>query len=191
MTAAIDPSGEESRVTARLILRPWGPNDIDPFSELCSEPEAMRFINEGQPLKPDEISGISERSLRMWREKGFGPWSAREKASGSWVGRIGLNELPDWPGEHKIEVGFELRQEFWGKGLATEAARAALAFGFQDHGLERIISVTRIDHTASRRVMEKIGLVYQGTLRFRTAHVAWYALKREAWFDGEIRPTSS
>ena len=70
----------------------------------------------------------------------LGPWAAIEKATGRWVGRIGLDELPHWPGPHKIEVGWELHREFWGRGLATEGGRAGVRYGFETVGLERIIS---------------------------------------------------
>jgi len=95
--------------------------------------------------------------------KRIGPWAAIEKVNGSWIGRIGLDELEDWPDLHKLEVGFELHTAWWGRGLATEGALAALRFGFEQHGLERIISVTAAAHTAARRVMEKAGLRYEGT----------------------------
>jgi RimJ/RimL family protein N-acetyltransferase len=83
----------------------------------------------------------------------------------------------------RIEVGFELHQAWWGRGLATEAARAALRFGFDQHGLDRIISVTAAAHTAARRVMEKAGLTYQGTRYWMNPEVpvVWYAIDRAAW----------
>jgi ribosomal-protein-alanine N-acetyltransferase len=127
----------------------------------------------------------------MWDRYGFGPWAAVEKTTGRWVGRIGLNELREWPGPHRIEVGFELLKEFWGRGYATEGALAALAFGFDDHGLARIISATRSDHIASRRVMEKIGLEYQGVITYRGTDVAWYALDREDWLAFREVPRGS
>jgi RimJ/RimL family protein N-acetyltransferase len=141
----------------------------------------MQFISDGRPLSSEESAEISERSLRMWHEYGFGPWAAIEKDTRNWIGRIGLNELPWWQGPHRIEVGFELRRDFWGRGFATEGALEALAYGFQDHGLDRIISVTRSDHAASRRVMEKIGLEYQGLVELDEVQVAWYAADREVW----------
>jgi ribosomal-protein-alanine N-acetyltransferase len=144
----------------------------------------MRFISRGRPLGPDEVDEIVGQSLEMWERFGFGPWAAIEKATGRWIGRIGLNELPWWPRPHKIEVGFELHREFWNQGFATEGARAALGFGFEDHELDRIISAARSDHAASRRVMEKIGLAYQGVIDVRGTEVAWYALDRKEWRSG-------
>jgi ribosomal-protein-alanine N-acetyltransferase len=115
----------------------------------------------------------------MWEDYGFGPWAALEKATGRWVGRIGLNLLPDWPGDDKWEVGYELAPEFWGRGFATEGARRAVAFAWAETGLDRIISVTAPDHLASRRVMEKCGLTFQGEIAFPVGPVVvWYAIDR-------------
>ena len=87
------------------------------------------------------------------------------------------------PGVDNIEVGFELHRKWWGQGLATEGALAALRFGFEEHRLERIISVTAATNRAARRVMEKAGLSYQGTQHWMSAEIAvvWYAIDRATW----------
>jgi len=92
-----------------------------------------------------------------------------------------LNELPSWPGPDRVEVGWELDPSVWGQGLATEGGRAALAYGFEVVGLERIISVARADNAASRRVMDKCGLVFQEERTHKGALVVWYALDRTDW----------
>ena len=147
---------------------------------LCADPLAMEFITGGRPIPAEDVRGISDRSIRMWDEYGFGPWAAIDKATDAWVGRIGLNLLTWWPDAYKWEIGFELLPAWWGRGLATEGAREAVAVAFDEAGLERVISVTRPDHLASRRVMEKCGLVLQGERLFRDGHVrvVWYALDR-------------
>jgi RimJ/RimL family protein N-acetyltransferase len=88
---------------------------------------------------------------------------------------MGLDELDDWPDADKIEVGWELHRAWWGKGLAT------LRFGFGEHHLERIISVTAPWNTAARRVMERIGLQEQGARQWKGIEVIWYALDRAIW----------
>jgi RimJ/RimL family protein N-acetyltransferase len=94
---------------------------------------------------------------------------------------VGLDELDDWPEADKIEVGWELHRAWWGKGLATEAGLAALSFGFEEHQLERIISVTAPGNTAVRWVMERIGLQEQGVRQWKGLEVVCYALDRVAW----------
>jgi RimJ/RimL family protein N-acetyltransferase len=164
--------------TERLLLVPWHNDYADEFARVLQDPEAMRFISGGRPLTLEEITSITRRSRAVWDEYGYGPWAAVDKESGRWVGRIGLNLLADWPGPDRWEVGFELAPEFWGRGLATEGAREAIRFGWAQTPLQRIISATAAGHRASRRVMEKCGLTYQGEIAFRTARVAWYAIDR-------------
>jgi RimJ/RimL family protein N-acetyltransferase len=165
--------------TERLVLRPWREEDGVELQHLFSDP-AVRGL---RSLTPDRIARLAEGSVRQWRVNGFGPWAAIDKATGCWIGRIGLDELDDWPEVDKIEVGFELHQAWWGCGLATEGALAALRFGFEPHGLDRIISVTAASHTAARRVMEKAELTYRGTRYWMNPEVpiVWYVIDRAAW----------
>jgi RimJ/RimL family protein N-acetyltransferase len=162
--------------TERLLLRPWCEADGEELERLFSDPA----VRGGRNMPPDRIRAFAESSLRQWRVNGFGPWAAIEKATGRWIGRIGLDELEDWPEADKIEVGFEMHQAWWGRGLATEGARAAIRFGFEQHGLSRIISVTAAAHTAARCVMEKAGLSYRGTRYWMNPDVpvVWYAIDR-------------
>lgn len=164
--------------TERLRLVRWSDVYAGEFVALCADTEAMRFISGGEPLPRRAVDDILRRTKSMWDQYGFGPWAALEKDSGRWVGRIGLNLLADWPGPDKWEVGYELAREFWGQGYATEGARRAIRFGWEETSLERIISVTVPDHLASRRVTEKAGLSLQGEVAWRGTHVVWYAIDR-------------
>lgn len=164
--------------TERLRLVPWTDLYSDQFADLCADPTAMRFISRGRALPPSVIDEILRRTSEMWEEHGFGPWAALEKASGRWIGRIGLNLLPDWPGVDKWEVGYELLPAVWGLGFATEGARRAIRFAWDETPLERIISVTVPDHRASRRVMEKAGLAFGGEVDWRGTTVVWYSIDR-------------
>jgi RimJ/RimL family protein N-acetyltransferase len=171
--------------TTRLFLRPWREDNRTELERLFGDPA----VRGGRDLPPERISVLSESSLRQWRKNGFGPWAAIDKTTGRWIGRVGLDELEDWPGPDQIEVGFELHREWWGRGLATEAALAALRLGFEQHRLDRIISVTAADNVAARRVMEKVGLTYQGTRHWKSAEIAivWYAIDRASWENHAAR----
>lgn len=168
-----------TRETDRLLLHPWRPADRPELERLFGDPA----VRGERDFPPERIEALSDDGLRQWRVNGFGPWAAVDKASGQWVGRIGLDELADWPGADRIEVGFELHVAWWGRGLATEGARAALRFGFETHNLTRVISVTAASNVAARRVMEKAGLTYRGTRHWKSPDVpvVWYAIEREAW----------
>ena len=108
--------------TARLLLRPWQADDLAEFTRLLTDPAVTRYIVVHTPFSPHDVAELSARTLEQWDRNGFGPWAAIEKATGRWVGRIGLDELPDWPGPHKVEVGWELHREFWGRGWPPKAA---------------------------------------------------------------------
>src|SRR5262249_18669079 len=116
-----------SRETERLLLRPWSERDGEDLQRLFADPAGRGR----RDLTPDRIARLAESSVRQWRVNGFGPWAALDKTTSAWIGRIGLDELDDWPGHDRIEVGFELLRAWWGRGLATEGARAAVSFGFE------------------------------------------------------------
>jgi RimJ/RimL family protein N-acetyltransferase len=179
--------------TDRLVLRPWQPDDLAEFTRLLTDPVVTRYIVVHTPFSPQDVAELSARTLKQWDCNGFGPWAAIEKATGRWVGRIGLDELADWPGPHKVEVGWELHRAFWGRGLATEGGQAGVRYGFETVGLGRIISATMTTNSASRRVMEKCGLRFQGELAMAGTEVAWYAIDRADWEAGQAtadeRPT--
>ena len=174
--------------TAHLILHPWRDRDLDEYARLLADPNVMRYItHEYGPLSYEEAKQAHVRILRLWEERGFGAWAAVETTSGRWVGKIGLDYLDRWLGPDKIEVEWQLNSVFWSKGYATEGARAILGWAFGDLGLDRVIAITVPYHTASRRVMEKCGLAYQGTVTVtdRRLHVprdvVWYAINRADW----------
>src|SRR3989441_11377445 len=108
--------------TNRLLLRPWREEDGVELQRLFNDAAVRGERN----LPPDRIARLAEGSLRQWRVKGFGPWAAIDNATGSWIGRGGLEEVECLPGADKIEVGVELHKAWWGRGLATGGARAAL-----------------------------------------------------------------
>jgi RimJ/RimL family protein N-acetyltransferase len=164
--------------TNRLRLVPWSEVYADQFADLCADAEAMRFISRGRPLPRATVDEILRRTREMWEQYGFGPWAALEKGSRRWVGRIGLNLLDDWPFGDKWEVGFELVPDACGQGYATEGARRTIRFAWDETPLRRIISATVPDHFASRRVMEKSGMTFQGEVAFRGTTVVWYAIDR-------------
>ena len=166
--------------TARLLLRPWRREDLGPYAHMCADPEVMRYMP--TTMSWEESALQLARFVRHWEERGFGLWAVEERVSGDFIGRIGLIHHEDWPeGEHKTEVGWMLDRSYWGRGLATEGARASLGYGFEQLGLERIISITLPENAASRRVMEKAGLTFRGRTRWSDNDVVWYAVDRREW----------
>jgi RimJ/RimL family protein N-acetyltransferase len=168
--------------TARLLLRLWREDDLDAYARICADPEVTRYVI--GPLSRQESEEQVWRFVRHWEERGFGLWAVEHRASGGFIGFIGLLHQHDWPiGEHKTEVGWRLDRAYWGRGLATEGARASVRYGFEELGLERIISIINPQNLASRRVAEKAGLTLHGEVRFRGYDAVWYAIDRREWDD--------
>jgi len=167
--------------TARLILRPFDAGDALVHAELYADPDVTRYLP-GGPFPPDAISARSERSLTRfaehWKTHGWGVWAVVDKATAGLIGQCGLNHLPDGS---DVELLYALSRASWGRGLAIEAGRAALEHGFGPLGLERIVAVTRPEHRASRRVMERLGMAYEADRDAFGMQVVCYALSRRDW----------
>jgi len=169
--------------TARLLLRSWREEDLDPYARICADHEVMRYLS--GTMTRDQSAQQMERWMRQWEERGFELWAVEEKASGAFIGFVGLLYHEEWPeGEHKTEVGWRLDRSFWGRGLATEGARASLQHGFEALRLEWVISIIHPKNAASRRVAEKAGLTLRGETRFKGFDVFWYAIDRRQWDAG-------
>ena len=147
---------------------------------MCADPGVIRYMP--KTMTGEESSRQVGGFISHWEQRGFGLWTVEEKASGAFIGRIGLMVHDDWPeGKHKTEIGWMLDRPYWGRGLATEGALASVAYGFAELGLERIISNTLPMNAASRRVMGKAGLSYRGSTRWRAHDVVWHAAERREW----------
>lgn len=175
--SGLDSSAVKMIETQRLVLRRWQQQDLEALADVLADPRVVAALRR-EPYSREKVEETHDYILNHWGRHGYGPWATFEKASGRYVGHIGLEYMEDWPFEHKTEVGYVLASQVWGRGYATEAARASLQHGFDVVGLDRIISTTYEDHLASRRVMEKCGMTFQGVIRWRDADIAWYALDR-------------
>jgi RimJ/RimL family protein N-acetyltransferase len=146
-------------LTERLILRPLAMSDAEALLQLHQDAGMMRYFDDGHPYSREESRTWLEWHVGMWDLEGFSFFAALLRASGSLIGWIGLNKVLDDPAlDGCTEVGWFIERRHWGEGLATEGARAALAFGFGTLGLDRILARYRTDNVASGRVMEKIGM---------------------------------
>jgi RimJ/RimL family protein N-acetyltransferase len=144
--------------TERLLLRPFEPADageIDPIYREC-----WPYFPAPLSSSLAQTQGIVERSVAMQAEHGFSFWLVRDRATGAAIGDCGL--IPLELRGPEIELGYRLGRRWWGRGFATEAAGAALRAGLDVLGLDRILAVTHPQNAGSRRVMEKLGMTYQG-----------------------------
>jgi RimJ/RimL family protein N-acetyltransferase len=143
--------------TSRLLLRPWRDDDLEPYAALNADPRVREFF---PSLQTYEESADSMRYIRNhFEDRGFGLWAVEVVGGAGFVGFIGLS-VPafDAPFMPCVELGYRLAFEHWGKGYATEGARAAVASGFMTFGLEEIVAMTTVSNRRSRRVMERLGM---------------------------------
>ncbi len=146
-----------SLATERLVLRRWTDADREPFAALNADAEVMRNLT--KVLTRAESDDFVDRIEACFDERGHGLWAVDPEGTGGCVGFVGLWPAPDALAiAPAVEVGWRLARSTWGQGIAPEAARAAVADGFDRLGLDEIVSFTWEGNTASRRVMEKIGM---------------------------------
>jgi ribosomal-protein-alanine N-acetyltransferase len=138
--------------TERLLLRAWRDDDITPFAAMCADPIVMEHFP--KLLDRAETEAAVGRIRMHWQREGFGLWAV--EVDGGFIGFTGLARpafMPD-----SVEVGWRLAAAHWGKGYATEAARAAIAYGFDTLGLREIVSMTIPANLRSQAVMHKLGM---------------------------------
>ena len=149
------------RLTDRLLLRRWRVGDAAAFAAINADPEVMRFIGRGHVLGRGLSDDLIVRFEREWDERGFGLWavSLRDDPDAALLGFCGLTVPMFLPAVlPAVEVGWRLARSAWGRGYATEAARAAVDVGFAEHGLAEIIAIVDPENERSLRVGEKLGL---------------------------------
>lgn len=168
--------------TPRLLLRPFTSDDLGALVQINADADVMRYIGDGKPQSRAKTEIRLKAILDHWDQHGFGLWATVDRASGDLMGFCGLKYLDD---TSDIEVGYRLAKRVWGMGLATEAARASLHYGFETVGLDRIVAVVQPENVASCRVVEKIGLRYVKDARFYQTDVKYYAITREEYYPDE------
>jgi RimJ/RimL family protein N-acetyltransferase len=192
---------EPELVTERLVLRRFTAADASNLLALDGDPEVMRYIEPKVKTRAQIEAEVLPLFLgRYQRYPGFGRWAADARDGGDFVGWFGLRPVQpiegaivDWPdappGGGVAEIGYRLRRSVWGRGYATEGARALVSRAFTELGVREVVATTMTVNTQSRAVMEKAGLRYA-----RTVHLTWaepldgneqgdveYRLSREDW----------
>ncbi|MET9271304.1 GNAT family N-acetyltransferase [Kribbella sp. NPDC003557] len=145
--------------TDRLLLRNWRDSDREPFAAMGTDPAVMEHFP--AMMTAEQSDSFVDGVRAAIDERGWGWWALEVRATGEFIGFTGLNaptfEAPFLPG---VEIGWRLAKGAWGNGYATEAARAALAYGFGPAGFDEILSFTATTNVPSQRVMQRIGMVH-------------------------------
>jgi len=150
-------SNEPFLQTDRLLLRPWRETDREPFAALNADPAVMEHF--AKPLDQSESDAFIDRIQAHFVREGFGFWAVELPGVAPLIGLVGLAR-PTFSAHFTpcVEIGWRLARAHWGRGFATEAAQAAVRFGFEQLGLDEIVAFTVPGNTRSRAVMERIGM---------------------------------
>lgn len=163
------------RVTERLRLEAIGPDKADDLFRLHQDAGIAQWYGgvwtAGQALAAAQAMG------RSWRFDGVHKWIAYQRDGGGLVGRGGLS-YAEVAGARRLEIGWAVRQRFWGLGYASEIGRAGLAFAFDDLGAAEVVSFTETYNRRSRAVMERLGFCYDCEIMHREEPFALYVLRR-------------
>jgi RimJ/RimL family protein N-acetyltransferase len=173
--------------TERLRIRPYREGDATGLHDVFGSPEVMRWTPSPPSKDRAETAARLVRTMAFTERQppGLGLWALDLKASGEFLGQVGL-----FPIEGKgpdVEVAYELAPRAWGRGYATEAARALIDYGFGELRLERIVALILADNTRSRRVAEKCAMSLEGPGRFYGLDLLVYARSR----DGHLAPRTA
>ncbi len=178
--------------TERLLLRPWRDEDLPAYAALNADPRVMEHFP--SVLTREQSDAQAARIRQHWADDGFGLWAVEIPGEAEFAGFVGLMRVPfEARFTPAVEIGWRLAASHWGKGYASEGARAALAHGFGPLGLGEIVSMTVAANHRSWRVMERLGMTHDPEDDFDHPRIAeghrlrrhvLYRLRREAWQDG-------
>ena len=181
--------------TPRLTLRPWRDDDLAPFAALNADPVAMEFLP--APLRRAESDALVARFREHLVEHGFGPWAVEVRGGPPFIGSVGLMR-PRFEAHFTpcVEIGWRLARSAWGRGYATEAARAVLDDAFARLALREVVSFTVPANARSRAVMERLGMTRSPGDDFEHPSLAdghplrphvLYRVTRDAWLERRPR----
>ncbi|HWS99923.1 MAG TPA: GNAT family N-acetyltransferase [Pyrinomonadaceae bacterium] len=164
--------------TDRLLLRQFTLADLDALAQIFADPEVVKHLGSGQPASSEETEMALRSIIAHWGLHGFGRWATVHRPTRELIGYGGLRSFHGEP-----ELVYLLKKSYWGRGLATELARACLKFGFEERGFERVIAMAKTANAASHRVMEKSGMLFERRAKIYGLDVVRYALSRPAYLS--------
>jgi RimJ/RimL family protein N-acetyltransferase len=164
--------------TERLVLRAWTAADVGAWDAVGAHPEVAPWIGVTGGLDPAAAWRSVAFHLGHWALRGYGQWVVERAADAVFLGRAGLYQPQGWVG---LEVGWVIDPAHWSNGYATEAGRAALAWGFDTLDDDEVVSLTRVDNHRSRRVMAKLGLELRRELEHAGQPHVLYGITRQRW----------
>jgi [ribosomal protein S5]-alanine N-acetyltransferase len=164
--------------TERLIMREIVPDDEHGFFEMDSDSEVHRYLG-NKPVKSiEEIRKAIAFIRQQYVDNGIGRWAVIEKQTGNFIGWSGLKLVKDeFNGKTDFyDLGYRFNKRYWGKGYATETAKASVQYGFETMKLRKITGMAHIDNIASQNVLQKAGLKFVNTFDYEDFQKRWYEM---------------
>ena len=162
--------------TEHLVLRRVRHEDLNDLARINADPTVMRYIADGSLRSREQTAEGIKRTHRVYENyPGLGFWIGEEKPKKKFIGIFALIYIPKTV---KVEVGYRLQQSAWGRGLATEGARALVRYGMCELGLERIAGLTHPENVASQNVLKKAGLVQHGMGHYYGRDLCYFVADR-------------
>ncbi len=169
--------------TERLILRELQPTDDAAMFALDADPAVHRYLGNSPIVSIEQARATIAAIRQQYAAYGIGRWATIEKSSNCFIGWSGLKLVTSYENNrtHFHDIGYRLMPKYWGKGYATESAKAAIDHGFQTMGLAEIIGMAHEENRASRKALEKCGLVFVEQFKWKDITCDWLAITRADW----------
>ena len=173
--------------TEKFIIRDIEEDDLEGMYDLDSNPRVHKYLG-GNPIKTkDQARDIIKNIREQYDTNGIGRWAIEDLKTNEFIGWTGFkHETKLRPDRAYIDIGYRLREKFWGKGIATETGLACINHGFEVLKYKNVFGCAEVEHTASNIVLQKIGLTYIEDFKFEDHDLHWYGLTNRQWASAQI-----
>lgn len=167
--------------TERLRLRPYEWGDVDDLHRLWTDADVRKYLWDDVIITRERVLSEVEKSIACFESHGFGQWAVFPSGDQSLIGFCGFGFVE---GTEEVELLYGIAPAYWGRGLASEASRAVLRYGFEERGLERILAGADPPNSASFRVMERVGMTFAKRMHVNNQEIIYYAVSRQEFQPG-------
>ncbi|RAI97598.1 RimJ/RimL family protein N-acetyltransferase [Chitinophaga skermanii] len=169
--------------TERLVLRKMNHQDVDDLFEMDADPAVHLYLWNKPVKSKEEVVAVVNMINQQYIDNGIGRWAVIDKATHECIGWAGLKLIKEPVNGHVnyYDLGYRFKQKHWGKGYASEAARAVIAYGFEELGLDLMYAITDIGNANSQKVLEKMGFTFKTVFDYDGDPTNWFELTKAAW----------
>lgn len=169
----------------RFLLRSVVAEDVHDFFELDNDPEVHRYLGNKPVSAIEESKAIIQSILRQYEENGIGRLAIIDKDTGKFLGWSGLKYEKQVRTTPYYDLGYRIKRKYWGQGIATEAARMSLEYGFSSLNLDKICAAAQIENIASNKILTNLGMRWLETFEFDGVNCHWYEIQYRDWSSSE------